>query len=185
MGAKLNKEELIDTLTINEKIVYGSLVNEYNFTGITPSESQRLTIPINKLPIKTVSLKDLTKVLMVFSKIHGLLYNLKQDEVIFTKSNVKKDNGTLELVTVDTIEKTILELTYHIHDDKKEKSNSIELSITVPAMGTKISDYSHRTDDITYQFYTDTIESANEIKEDFIKELNAHYGNAQFKIKDL
>lgn len=82
-------------------------------------------------------------------------------------------------------------ITKTIHDDKKEKHSSFELSISVPAMKmpdelVRVGGYQSE-EDTTYHSYHASVEEANEAFQTVLEALSRHYNKhiSDFTISEV
>jgi hypothetical protein len=65
-----------------------------------------------------------------------------------------------------------MEIQYTVDDDKKEKHDSITVEIKVPSMISTDKEFSHKSDDVIYTFYTRNILDVDSIITNFKHELS-------------
>lgn len=68
-----------------------------------------------------------------------------------------------------------MDIMYQSYDDKKEKFQSVEIYIKVPSMVSGDKEFSHKTDDVVYTFYTRNILEVDSIVTNFKHELSSWF----------
>ena len=76
-----------------------------------------------------------------------------------------------------------MDIKYSVIDDKKEKHQSIEIYVKVPSMVSGDREFSHKTDDVVYTFYTHNVLEVDSIITNFKNELSRWFNKHRSEFK--